>query len=455
MSGFILFLLSRERARAVCRPLAQVHSYVGFVALLAVCAILPAIAAEPARPRVIVSTDIGGTDFDDFQSLVHLLVYADVIDLEGMIASPWGTGRNRKQHLLDLVDLYARDYANLRTHSPRYPTPVHLRSISKQGGLDSADLRGFGARTEGSDWIVSCAKRADARPLWLLVWGGIDDLAQAVHDDPSIKSKLRVYWIGGPNKKWSTTAYDYLAREHRDLWIIEANSTYRGWFTGGDQSGELGNAAFVTTHVKGRGALGDYFVTIAPKIKMGDTPSLAYVLGATPENPTGDSWGGHFVRAWERPRHTFEKPPSAGDIVEVYSIVDLVYRPGGAAPADPKATLVVDKQEFAGFPSGDGAWHFLFSPKDARTFSYRIASNHPGLDGRTGSFTSALPDPSRAKTPSPLYANWWIDDPDPRWREGLEQGAKTVSRWRADFLRDFATRLQRCATPAPANSPLK
>lgn len=233
-------------------------------------------------PAGRLSTDIGGTDFDDFQSLVHLLVYADAIDLEGMIASPWGAARDRKRHLLDLVDLYARDYPNLRTYSPRYPTPEHLRSISKQGGLDSQYAR-LSGRTEGSDLIIYCAKRADDRPLWLLVWGGIDDLAQAVHDNPSIKAKLRVYFIGGPNKKWSTTAYDYLAREHRDLWIIEANSTYRGWFTGGDQAGEFNNTAFVSTHVKGRGALGDYFV-IAPKIKMGDTPSLAYVMGANPED---------------------------------------------------------------------------------------------------------------------------------------------------------------------------
>ena len=42
------------------------------------------------RPRVIVSTDIGGTDPDDFQSMVHLLLYADVLDLEGLISSPYG-----------------------------------------------------------------------------------------------------------------------------------------------------------------------------------------------------------------------------------------------------------------------------------------------------------------------------------------------------------------------------
>ena len=30
------------------------------------------------RHRVVVSTDVGGTDPDDFQSMVHLLVYADM-----------------------------------------------------------------------------------------------------------------------------------------------------------------------------------------------------------------------------------------------------------------------------------------------------------------------------------------------------------------------------------------
>lgn len=407
--------------------------------------------AESARPRVIVSTDIGGTDFDDFQSLVHLLVYADAIDLEGMIASPWGEGRDRKRHLLALVDLYARDYPNLRTHSARYPTPDRLRSISKQGGLDAAGLSGVGERTEGSEWIIACAKRDDPRPLWLLVWGGIDDVAQALHDDPSIKSKLRVYWIGGPNKKWSTTAYDYLAREHRDLWIIEANSTYRGWFVGGDQSGDLGNTAFVNRHVKGRGALGDYFVTIAPQVKMGDSPSLTYVLGATPENPAREGWGGRYVRAWGRPRYIFTTAPKRDDVVETFSLVELVYRPEGRAPTDAKASLVIDRQEFVGFADGDGTWSFLFSPKEAKSWTYRIASTHPGLEGQTGAFTSRNPSPDRARQPAAAYPNWWTDDPAPESSEGPHQGAKTVSRWRAEFLRDFAQRLERAR--APKSSP--
>ena len=44
--------------------------------------VLPGTAAV-TRPRVIVSTDIGGTDPDDFQSMVHFLVYADMFDVEG------------------------------------------------------------------------------------------------------------------------------------------------------------------------------------------------------------------------------------------------------------------------------------------------------------------------------------------------------------------------------------
>lgn len=420
-----------------------------WLSLLALAPPTATRAAESAsRPRVIVSTDIGGTDFDDFQSLVHLLVYADRIGLEGMLASPYGADRDRRKHLLKIIDAYARDFPNLRTYSATYPTPEHLRSISKQGGSDAADLRGWGERTEGSDWIIACARRADPRPLWVLVWGGIDDLAQALHDDPTITPKLRVYWIGGPNKKWSTTAYDYIAREHRNLWIIEANSTYAGFFRGGNQSGDLGNRAFVSTHVKGQGALGDYFASISPMVKMGDTPSLTYLFGATPENPAAPSWGGSFVRAWDRPRTTFTRAPRAEDQVEVFSIVELVYRTKTPAPPEARAKLLVDDQEFTGFPDSDGVWHFLFSPKQTKTWYYRIASADPELDGQTGSFTSVLPSGNLA--PSAKYPNWWTDNPDPRWSDGpagQDQGLKTISRWREDYLRDFAARMLRCSVP--------
>jgi len=51
-------------------------------------------------------------------------------------------------------------------------------------------------------------------------------------------------------------------------------------------------------------------------LKMGDTPSVAYVLGATPDDPTKESWGGRFVRAWDRRRYVFDRAPSTADEVE-------------------------------------------------------------------------------------------------------------------------------------------
>lgn len=402
-----------------------------------------------SRPRVIVSSDIGGTDFDDFQSFVHLLLYTDRIDLEGMTSSPYGQSRDRAKFIHQIVNAYAKDYPNLKTWSADYPSPEHLHAIVKQGALDSADLRGWGHRTEGSDWIVRCAHRDDARPLWVLVWGGIDDLAQALHDDPSIEPKLRVYYIGGPNKKWATTAYDYIARKHPNLWMIENNASYAGWFTGGDQSGDLGNQAFVAAHIRGRGTLGEYFTTISPVVKMGDSPSLTYVLSETRDDPTADSWGGRFVRAWDRPRTTFTSAPRINDVVEIFSIVEIVYRPMGTIPAEASASLMVDRQEFPGFLGPDGAWHFLFSPKQAKAWHYVIKSTVLALAGQTGDFTSENPSPDLAQRPSARYPHWWTDDPDPRFYEGHDQGAKTVNRWRADFLRDFAARLERCAGPKP------
>ncbi len=40
------------------------------------------------KPRVLISTDIGGTDPDDNQSVTHLLMYSEMFDLEGLVSSP-------------------------------------------------------------------------------------------------------------------------------------------------------------------------------------------------------------------------------------------------------------------------------------------------------------------------------------------------------------------------------
>jgi hypothetical protein len=404
-------------------------------------------AADGQRPRVIISTDIGGTDPDDLQSMVHFLLYADMFDVEGLISSPYGPGR--REHILQVIDRYAADYPNLKTHSNRYPPPEDLRRLTKQGAIDSAPSHGVSRATEGSEWIVRSARQNDPRPLWVLVWGGIDDLAQAVHDAPDILPKLRVYFIGGPNKMWSVDAYNYIEQHHPTLWMIEANTTYRGWFTGGNQAGEWSNTAFVTTHIRGRGALADYFATLlAGTIKMGDSPSVGYLLRGTPEDPTQPGWGGQFVRIWDGRKTIFDRLTTEADKAEAFGVVEFTIPTPDGMTRSHSARMIFDNRIPAVASNEGTQLRFRFSPRDARVWSYVIRSDFSGLDGRSGRFTAVPPPRDRTSRPASAHPHWWTDDPDPAAAEGIHPGARSVNRWREAFLRDFAARVRRCQTPA-------
>ena len=407
--------------------------------------------AAPPRPRVILSTDIGGTDPDDLQSMVHFLLYADMFDVEALISSPYGPGR--REHILQVIEHYERDYANLKAHSPRYPTPDALRAITWQGAIESAGAAGFDKPTDGSRRIVESARRADPRPLHVLVWGGIDDLAQALHDAPDILPNLRVYFIGGPNKMWSVNAYNYIEQHHPRLWIIEANSTYRGWFTGGNQSGEWNNTAFVTAHLAGRGALGDFFATLLNgTVKMGDSPSVVYLLHRTPGDPSQPGWGGKFVPVWDGRKTIFERLTTASDTAEAFGVVEFALPVPAGMTEGNSAQMIFDGRIPAPATIEGSVLRFRFSPRDAKVWPYVIKSDVPELDGRSGQFTAVPPPTERFSRPSARHPNWWIDDQDPAAAEGVHPGAKHVSRWREEFLRDFATRMTRTSPRAAPTS---
>ena len=177
------------------------------------------------------------------------------------------------------------------SHSSKFPLPETLRTLAKQGAETPAPPAGYSRSTEGSDWIISYADSEDPRPLWILVWGSITDVAQAVHDAPRIKDKIRVYFIGSWNTSQDPNARYYLFNNHPDLWWIENNTTFRGMHIGGKQDDDLSNLKFVEQHIRHHGALGDYFYG---DLKMGDTPSVLYLLDGDPDQPTNTHWGGMF-----------------------------------------------------------------------------------------------------------------------------------------------------------------
>ncbi len=258
-------------------------------------------ALSGERYRVIVSSDIGGSDNDDFQSMVHFLVYADVFDIEGLISSPPEAGRAK--HIHEAIDAYTKDYPQLIRYAKTYPEPDQLRALVKQGAIEPSPAEGFSEATEGSRWLVERARADDPRPLYVLVWGCITDVAQAVHDAPDIKSKLRVYFISSWNRSKDQSARNYLFDHHPDLWWVESDTTFRGIYVGGEQQGDLGNKTFIQEHVKGHGALGDLLVEKLSAIKMGDTPSVLYLLAGNPDDPQSDHWGGRYVSTGHGPNY--------------------------------------------------------------------------------------------------------------------------------------------------------
>jgi hypothetical protein len=264
------------------------------------------------RPNIIVSTDIGGSDPDDYQSLVHLFLYADRFNLLGLISSPPDAGR--KENIEETIAAYAADFEKLKEHSALFPTPEYLLSITKQGAIDSLQTEVPTALSEGASWIIDKAKENAGQPLYILVWGSITDVAQAVHHDPSIKSNLRVYSIGSWNTVQDPKSRDYLFHNHPDLWWIENNTTFRGMYMGGDTTNSMGNLTFVENNIKDHGALGELFWEKKKDIKMGDTPSVLYFLNGNINDPESESWGGSFIKTDHGPNYWTDNP--ADSLVE-------------------------------------------------------------------------------------------------------------------------------------------
>ena len=419
-----------------------------FKLLLVMCFVgldgfLPALAQPKEKPRIIVSTDIGGTDPDDNQSMIHLMMYSDLFQIEGLISSPFGKGR--KKDLLDMIDLYEKDFSQLVAHNKNVATPDQLRQVCKQGTIPEAPYKGYSSSTEGSEWIVKCAKKKSKQPLWVLVWGGLEDLAQALHDAPEIEQKIKVYWIGGPNKKWSVNAYSYIVSHHPNLWMIEANATYRGWFMEDENAPKnMSGGAYYEYFVKGHGAMGADFVNhYKGHVKMGDTPSLAYLMFGNPLNPEGESWGGRFVPIRRSSRAIFERNTTTADTIPAYGIIEWRFK-GPALPIAKDSTcftLEAQNQQWPGYYLGNGVYVVRYSSKKPEVGNYLLHSAIKELDGQKGAYVSTVPWPGKPnKNDYPLGKNWYSDLPNPALFLGEQQGARTISKYREAYLSDWAKR---------------
>ncbi|MFO0892386.1 MAG: DUF1593 domain-containing protein [Isosphaeraceae bacterium] len=313
-------------------------------------------AGRSAAPRVIVSTDFPPLDVipvkaarkgdppercsdpDDVQSMVRFLLYANEFDVEGLVASA-GSFANvaNKKNLLDILDLYDQVDENLRRHDPRYPTADRLRSVTWQGRSGTwgdpslgatarplEEILGEGKDSEATDAIIRVVDRPDPRPVWVCVWGGPREVAQAIWKVRKTRSPAELEGFLGRLRLYVVARQDSTVRWLLDsfpgLFMILSEKNYMGMFWNmHDSDAKLADLAWIDANIrKGHGPLGAVYPRSGgdpkfPGQQEGDTPSFLHLVGAVrglndPEKPAQGGWGGKFVRPDPSRNHWFDDP---------------------------------------------------------------------------------------------------------------------------------------------------
>jgi len=275
---------------------------------------------KPAKPRVIVLTDITNEP-DDEESMVRFLLYSNEFDVEGLIAttSVWLRDKIRPEHIHERIEAFGKVRNNLRKHASGYPTMEHLLNVTKEGRPEFG-MKGVGPgkSSEGSQHIIEVVDRPDDRPVWISVWGGANCLAQALWDVKYTRSKeqlgafvskLRVYTISDQDNsgRWIRLTFPKL------FYIVTPSSVnyheyYKATWTGisGDRRYKNGpmhkfelvdNPWLRKNIIEGHGPLGALYPELE-FIMEGDTPSFFNLISnglGSRISPSYGGWGGRYV----------------------------------------------------------------------------------------------------------------------------------------------------------------
>lgn len=327
----------------------KIRMKIAIISTLLCCSLISGLQAQNhlERPRLLVLTDIGG-DPDDKQSLRRLMLYSNEFRIEGLIATAtWGFIGERmppgqykicEELIHEIIDDYDSVYHNLLLHDKNYPLPSDLRKVVRGGQKDrGVDNLKQGLSTPGSQHIITTVDQSD-EPLCVAVWGGAHDLAQALLDVKSTRtkqevdrfiSKLRVYAINDQDRKFhpkNQGTGEWITANFPDLFYIESGplhfyftGAYRGMYQNDESDSTLivkegiellNNSAWILKNITPYGALGKRYpadVNQNPKtprntkgIKEGDTPSWFYFMPTglnDYERPEWGGWGGRYEHA--------------------------------------------------------------------------------------------------------------------------------------------------------------
>lgn len=245
------------------------------------------------KQRLIVTTDLGGTDPDDIQSIIHLLVCSNVIDIEGLVSSQvWMDDPDKTDKIIESLNWYEEILPNLKKHAQGYPEANYLKSVTKRGQAKS-NMSGVGKGKDspGSELIISVVdNKEDKRPVWISGWGGMNTLAQALWKVKNTRSKkelrefikkIRIYDVLGQDD-----AGAWIAKSFPDIVYIRNKKIY-GWAPSDE---------WTKKNVQNIMPLGQYYPDRVWATE-GDTPAFLFVYANglnEPEHIDYGGWGGRF-----------------------------------------------------------------------------------------------------------------------------------------------------------------
>ncbi len=138
------------------------------------------------KTRIIITQD---GEVDDMNSLIHTLLYANDLDIAGIVQSSSSlhfSGHDDVQPqrwmgtdwMNDFLDAYEAVYPKLKVHDPDYMTPEEVRAITKVGNIkDNGEMEEV---TEGSELIKACILDEDERTLYIGIGGGANTVGRAL-----------------------------------------------------------------------------------------------------------------------------------------------------------------------------------------------------------------------------------------------------------------------------------
>ncbi|SIS41456.1 Protein of unknown function [Zobellia uliginosa] len=290
---------------------------------------LTAASAQEEKNRVIILTDIEA-DPDDTQSLVRLFLYANQIDIKGIVAttSCWLTSNIHPESIEKVIAAYGKVQPNLIKHEAGFPDAETLSSLVKKG-LPKYGMKGVGKGmdSEGSDWIIKVLEEDDDRPLWISTWGGVNTLAQALYKIKHTKkekeaqkliSKLRVYTISDQDDSGI-----WIRNNFPDLFYIVSpgdhyeSATWTGVnsYVKGIDNSSISNHWIAKNIQQDHGPLGAVYPDVAWGVE-GDTPAFLSLITNglnVAEHPEWGGWGGRY----ELYKPDFSKTKEGNSIVNI------------------------------------------------------------------------------------------------------------------------------------------